>query len=81
MTGILITVKIQTPKYVRGIYKFASLEKLYDLLTLIRSFGEDNLSSFIFTFAKRRKTKHQQIWFVYRRKAGLPRLCLGKRFG
>ena len=52
MTGILITVKIRAPKYVRGTYEFDSLEKLYDLLILIRSVGKYDLSSFIFALAK-----------------------------
>jgi len=49
---MLITVKIEAPRYVRRTYEFHSLEKLCDLLVLIRSVGEDNLSSFIFALAK-----------------------------
>ena len=52
MTRMLITVKIQAPKYVRGNYKFNSLEKFCDLLALIRSVSEDSLSSYIFSLAK-----------------------------
>ena len=49
---MLITAKIEAPKYVRGNYKFNSLEKLCDLFLLIRSVGEYNLSAFIFVLAK-----------------------------
>jgi len=49
---MLITLKIQAPKYVRGNYKFNSLEKLFDVLSLIRSVSGDNISSFIFSIAK-----------------------------
>jgi len=52
VTRMLITVKIQAPRYVRGDYKFNSLEKLCDLLALIGSIGEENLSSYIFGLAK-----------------------------
>lgn len=52
MMWMLITAKIQAPKYVRGDYKFNSLEKFFKFLVLIRSVGEENLSSYIFGLAK-----------------------------
>jgi len=47
-----IIAKIESPKYVRGIHRFDSLERFYDFLILIRSVGENNLGSFIFAIAK-----------------------------
>lgn len=52
VTPMLITVKIRNPKYVRRNYEFDSLEKLYNMLALIRSVGKHNLSSYIFVLAK-----------------------------
>jgi len=52
MTKMLISVKIRAPKYVRRDYSFNSLEEFHNLLTLIRSVSEHDLSSFIFCLAK-----------------------------
>lgn len=52
MTKMLICVKMRAPKYVRRNYSLSSLEEFHNLLTLIESVSEHNLSSFIFHLAK-----------------------------
>lgn len=48
----MINVRIDAPRYVQGMYKFKTLEQFYDLLVLIKSVGNRNLSSYIFVLAK-----------------------------
>lgn len=73
---MLITVKMQAPKYVRGDNKFDSLEKLFDFLLLIKSVGKRNLGPYIFALAKDGRLNISKYGFSINAKMDCPDYAL-----